>query len=162
MELENKIKTINKSINVVYYTIYLLTIIAVVTIFFLSYSNVGVGQLDPFSPWGIRISSVYMILLLLSIPATFYWFYKKTLKLKEEKNESLRLTPYKKAAYIRLWVMGILLVIGVVLVYVLRSQSMIFMAAIAAIALYFCKPTAAKLIQELDLDVDINKFGGRR
>lgn len=99
-----------------------------------------------------------MIYLLTSIPLALYLFHIYTQKLRKETNEFIQFQKYKKASNIRLWVVGIGLVVGVLLVYLLRSQSMIFTAAMAAIALYFCKPSGIKMIRELDLDADPNDF----
>lgn len=162
MDFERKVRMLSRSINVVYYTIYLLTIIAVVTIFFLSYADIKLVEIDPLSTTGTTISTVYMVYLLVSIPAALFLFHQKTLKLRNEKDEYTKFQKYKKNSYIRLWIIGIALVIGVVLVYVLHSQSMIFTAAIAAIALYFCKPSVPKIIKELGLDDDEPKITGKK
>ncbi len=158
MEIERKIRMITKSITVTYYVIYLLTILAVVAIFFMTYANVNIERIDALSPLGVKISTVYMIYLLTSIPLALYLFHIYTQKLRKETNEFIQFQKYKKASNIRLWVVGIGLVVGVLLVYLLRSQSMIFTAAMAAIALYFCKPSGIKMIRELDLDADPNDF----
>ena len=158
MEIERKIRMITKSITVTYYVIYLLTILAVVAIFFMTYANVNIERIDALSPLGVKISTVYMIYLLTSIPLALYLFHIYTQKLRKETNEFIHFQKYKKASNIRLWVVGIGLVVGVLLVYLLRSQSMIFTAAMAAIALYFCKPSGIKMIRELDLDADPNDF----
>ena len=161
MEIERKIRMITKSITVTYYIIYLLTIIAVIAIFFMTYTNVDVNRIDALSSLGIKISTIYMFYLLASIPSALYLFHLYTLKLRKETNEFLQFQKYKKASNIRLWVVGTGLIVGVILVYVLRSQSMIFTAAIAAIALYFSKPSGVKMIRELNLDADANQFARR-
>ncbi len=61
MELDRKVRMLSRSINVVYYTIYLLTIVAVVTIFFLTYSDAEVNRIDPLSKLGTNISTAYII-----------------------------------------------------------------------------------------------------
>ncbi|MFV0390496.1 MAG: hypothetical protein ACK5KP_01200 [Paludibacteraceae bacterium] len=162
MELDKKLRMLSRSINVVYYTIYLLTIIAVVVIFFMTYGEVEVEKIAPNSKLGINISTVYMIFLLVSIPASLFLFHQHTLKLRKEPDEMLKFSKYKKASYIRLWVIGSGLIIGIILVYLLRSQSMIFMSAIAAIALYFCKPSALKITRELELENDDDVVTGKK
>jgi hypothetical protein len=155
MTTEKRVRMVTKSANVVYYTIYLLTIIAVVSIFFITYLDVETWTIDPLSSLGTAISTVYMILLLTAIPGSLLYFHRTTVKIKHEEDEVLMFAKYKKASYIRLWIVGLFLVVGVVLVYLLRSQSMIFTSGIAAIALYFCKPSQTKVVRELDLDVDL-------
>ena len=162
MEFDRKVRMLSRSINVVYYAVYLLTIIAVVVIFFLSHANIKLVEIDPLSKLGSTINTIYIIYLLVSIPAALYLFHKFTLKIKNEKDEYSKFQKYKRASYIRLWVVGIALVVGVALVYVLHSKSMIFTAAIAAIALYFCKPSPLKIIRELDLDAEENKITGTK
>ena len=44
------------------------------------------------------------------------------------------------------------LMLGVLFFYVMGSQSMIFCAGIAAIGLFFCKPSQAKISSELQID----------
>ena len=75
MEIERKIRMITKSITVTYYVIYLLTILAVVAIFFMTYANVNIERIDALSPLGVKISTVYMIYLLTSIPLALYLFH---------------------------------------------------------------------------------------
>lgn len=162
MDIERKIRTTAKTINVVYYVIYLLTIMAVVTVFFLTYANVQVKKIDALSPLGININTGYLVFLLVSIPSSLYLFHRYTIKLRRESDEFIKFSKYKKAAITRLWIVGSGLIIGVILVWLLRSQSMIFTSAIAAIALYFCKPSPLKVVRELDLDVDINNLGMRK
>lgn len=162
MEIERKIRMITKSITVTYYTVYLLTIIAVVTIFFMTFMNTEVPKIEPLDPLAVKISSAYLIYLLISIPLALYLFHIYTQKLRKESDEFTQFKKYKKASAIRIWVVGIALIVGVLLVFFLKSQSMIFSAAIAAIALYFCKPSGVKMIRELDLDADPNEFVRRR
>ena len=154
MNTERNIRMTGKSINVVYYTIYLITIFVVLAIFFLTYSDANIQRIDALSQLGSTLSSAYYIYLLATIPGALYLFYKYTLKLRNEKDEYVKLSKYKKAVYIRLWIIGFGLIAGMLLVFALRSQSMIFASAIAAIALYFCKPSRTKIINELDLDPD--------
>ncbi len=162
MNLERKIRLLGRSINVIYYTIYLLVIVAVILIFFFTYTNVEVKTIDPLSPLGSNIQTVYILYLLISIPASLYLFHRYTKKLQDEMDQYEQFKKYKKAASKRIWAIGLGFLIGVVLVYLLQSQSMIFTAAIAAIALYFCKPTRMKIINDLDLDVDSDQPTGTK
>ena len=113
MELDRKVRMLSRSINVVYYTIYLLTIVAVVTIFFLTYSDAEVNRIDPLSKLGTNISTAYIIFLLISIPGALYLFHRYTQKLKTEPEEFVKFSKYKKASFIRLWVVGLGLISGV-------------------------------------------------
>lgn len=155
INIERNIRMIGRSINVVYYAIYLLTIIAVLAFFAITFGEVPVQKIDPLSKIGSSLQTVYLAYLLTTIPLALYWFHKKTLTLQKEEDIFLRMKKYKKAASIRLWVVGAALLIGVILVFFMHSQSMIFAAAMAAIALYFCKPSRKKLINELDLHEEV-------
>jgi uncharacterized membrane protein YgaE (UPF0421/DUF939 family) len=64
----------------------------------------------------------------------------------------LKLKKYRKAGLFRILVIGIGLVLGVLFFYIMGLQSMIFSAGIAAIALFFCKPSEAKITIDLQLD----------
>ena len=141
-----------KNINLVYYMLYMTTVVVAVIIFFLTFSNAQTTHIDEKSQTGIIISSVYILYLLISIPYALWSFHKKTKKWQLIKDEYVKLMEYEKGSKIRLWIIGAALIAGIVLVYFMRSKSMIFCAAIAAIALYFTKPTMNKMISELKLD----------
>ena len=97
---------------------------------------------------------MYILYLLISIPYALWSFHKKTKKWQQIKDQYVKLVEYEKGSKLRLWIIGAGLIAGIVLVYFMRSKSMIFCAAIAAIALYFTKPTLNKMISELKLDED--------
>ncbi|MBP1664380.1 MAG: hypothetical protein H6Q19_1520 [Bacteroidetes bacterium] len=141
-----------KNINLVYYLLYMTTVVVAVIIFFLTFSNAQTAHIDEKSQTGVIISSVYILYLLISIPYALWSFHKKTKKWQQIKDEYVKLVEYEKGSKIRLWIIGAGLIAGIVLVYLMRSKSMIFCAAIAAIALYFTKPTVNKMISELKLD----------
>ncbi len=162
MSIERDIRMIGRSINTVYYTIYLITILIVLVVFYITFAEIPVRKLDPMSDIASKIQSVYLFFLLTSIPLALYLFHKHTLKLQREEDRYVKLTKYRKAAITRLWVVGFGLLLGVTLVFFMRSQSMVFASGIAAIALYFCKPSRTKLIRELDLDVDSDSRSGDR
>ncbi|HNX89643.1 MAG TPA: hypothetical protein PKH58_11205 [Paludibacteraceae bacterium] len=143
-----------KNINLVYYMLYMTTVVVAVIIFFLTFSNAQTTHIDEKSQTGIIISSVYILYLLISIPYALWSFHKKTKKWQQIKDQYVKLVEYEKGSKLRLWIIGAGLIAGIVLVYFMRSKSMIFCAAIAAIALYFTKPTLNKMISELKLDED--------
>ncbi len=148
--MERKIKHLVNRINLVYYGVYLLTIIAVATVFIMTFGNVETAHINETSLLGRNISTAYLIYLLVSIPFSLYGF---TLRAKKWQNleEDLMFEKYRKGASIRIIIIGLALVVGVVLVYIMKSKSMIFSSAIAAISLYFAKPTDRKIIRELNI-----------
>lgn len=142
-------KQLNRQLIIVYYSIY----VAAILVVFLSYYVLKIGwQINPQSELGIYISQVFYLLLIISIPLTLATFNKKVKKwaLLEDVNEKLRL--YKKAAFIRLLIIGSGFLLGLIFYMSMRTNSMLFAAAISAVILLFCKPTEVKLITDLQLE----------
>ncbi len=148
--MERKIKHLINQINLTYYGIYLLTVIAVATVFIMSFGNVEITRINETGPLGRNISTFYLIYLLVSIPFSLYGFSLRAKKW-QKLDEDVMFEEYRKGASLRIIIIGLALVVGVILVYVMKSKSMIFSSAIAAISLYFCKPTDRKIIRELNL-----------
>lgn len=148
--MENTLRRINS----IYYIIYMLTIVSAVAVFMLSYMNVNKFVINEKSSTGMVLSSILILYILISVPLAFWLFHKKTKSLQLIEDKFAKYEAYKKASIIRLWVIGIGLIGGVVLFYLLTSTNMIFCALISAVALFFCKPTLGKMIKELDLEED--------
>lgn len=140
-----------KSINAVYYIVYMLTIIMAVAIFALSYLNVSRVYIDEKSPLGITLSSILTFYLLISIPLTFWMFHKGTKKWQNIPDQFEKFRAYKNGSILRLWLIGVGLILGVLMVYLFSSINMLYYAGISAIAFFFCKPTENKMIKELNL-----------
>lgn len=143
-----------RSINGVYYSIYMLTILSAIVAFMLTYLNVNFSTIAEKSTIGITLSSILMLYIMITIPVSFWLFYKNTQKWKTLPDRFAKFTAYKKASVNRLWVVGVGLILGVLLVYFLHSTNMIYCALISAVALFFCKPTEGKMIKDLNLDED--------
>lgn len=152
--MEKAIRHTVKNINLTYYTIYLIAIVAVTIIFVMQFVNINYPAISipENSDLGRTISSIYLIYLLGSIPFSLYGFTKRAKKWQQISDDTAMFNAYTKGAKTRIWIIGIALVVGIVLVKILNSKSMVFSAAIAAIALYFCKPTPRKIIKELSLE----------
>ncbi len=143
------IEKANKILSLVYYVVYFAAVLSAV----LGYYSTFKGNLviDSQSQLGITLSSIFIIYIIGSIPLTlagFHFLTKKWIKLESQPE---KIDKYRKYAVWRLVIIGISIAIGVFLFYIIRSQSMIFCAGIAAIALFFCKPTKEKMISELQL-----------
>ena len=136
-----------KQINKVYYLVYTATILALI-IGYMATLNKDVA-INPLSPTGTVLSSLLIIYMLVSIPASLALFYRYTLKLKKVEDEKLKLKKYENAAILRLIVVGISLVSSIVIFFLLRDISIIYCFAISAISLFFCKPNIAKIATEL-------------
>lgn len=150
--INNKVNKAIQSINLVYYLIFLLTIVLVTVGYFINMGNIEIPHIEEVSDTGRTLSSIYIIYLLVSIPLAVYGFNKQTKKWKEMADIDEMLKKYVKGSKIRLAVIGIGLIFGIILVYILNSRSMIFCAAIGAIMLYISKPTAKKVHKELEIN----------
>jgi len=144
-------KTVKK-IGQFYYYIYTATILStVIGYMFTLNSN---KNIDPLSTLGITLKSVVILYLLISIPLSLAGFHRMTLKWRKIENETLKLKEYQKGAILRLILIGIGLIGSIIVFFVLRSDiSLIYCFGIAAIALFFCKPSVSKIISELKLEV---------
>ncbi len=141
-------KTLNK-LTLIYYLIYIAAIVVGISGFQLFRSGYTI---DDKSTLGIAISSILIIFIIGSIPITLALFNKKTKKWAEIEDVHEKLKLYEKAGVIRLAIVGSGFLLGVLFFFVLNSQSMIFCAGIAAIALFFCKPAEVKIISELKIE----------
>ncbi|MDS1031638.1 hypothetical protein RDV77_03240 [Porphyromonadaceae sp. NP-X] len=139
-----------KKLLLVYYSAYLAGIIAAVLGYILIFKNFG--GIESQSAVGINLSSALILFIILSLPLSlglFHFQIKKWLLIPDER---VRIKKYENASICRIVVLGLGFVTGILFAYLLRSQSMIFCAAIAAAGLIFCKPSEKKMIQELQLD----------
>lgn len=146
----NQVQKTAKKLGFVYYIVYFAAVLSATAGYYLTFKNNIF--IDPQSSTGIALTSIFIIYIIGSIPLTlggFNMLSKKWIAL-EDINE--KLLKYQKGATLRLLIIGISIAIGVFLFYLTHSQSMIFCAGIAAIALFFCKPTELKIISELKLD----------
>ena len=143
-------ESIIKRINIAYYLIYTLTILAT----FIGYLTTMNSQnsIDIKSDFSITISSLVILYIIISIPGALALFYRSTKKWLEIEDNFTKLNKYATGAIWRLLAIGFGLVFSVIAFYFIRTQSMIFCAGIAAIALIFCKPTESKITSDLKLD----------
>lgn len=128
-----------KTLTLMYYGFYALAVVlAACGYFFLA------GQpflTDKQGTLSVTLSSVYIILLITSIPLALKLFNVKTQRLADDEGTEDEKAPrYLRLAACRLTVIGTNLLAGIALFYLLGSQSMLFCAGIAAVALVFCKP----------------------
>ncbi len=147
-----------KPLITLHYAAYILAIL--IASFGINFSKSIGFSIDPLSEIGIAISSVLIIVIIGSIPASLWLFHKKaqTLQTIEDVNQKVAL--WAKYARIRIVVLGLALNLGVLFFYVLQmNKSMLFCAGIAAIGMIFSKPSKIRLITDLLLnDEDIDKL----
>ncbi len=108
--------------------------------------------INPLTQPGITVSTIMIIFIIGSVPASLILFNVFLKKLKTNDDTAFKLEQYMKAGIIRLLVIGAGIVLGILFFYILQSQSMIFCAGIAAIALVFCKPSEVKIITDLEIE----------
>lgn len=137
-----------RQLTIAYYCVYAAAIAAALTGFYILRSGL---RIDPLSQTGTILNSILIVLIIGCIPVTLAVFNKKTKNWAKLENQDQKLALYKTAGTIRIAIIGIALITGVLFFYIMNSQSMIFCAGIAAIALFFCKPSEAKIETDLEL-----------
>jgi len=143
-----------KKLLLVYYSVYLAAVVAAVVGYVFIFKNyVGI---EAQSSIAINLSSAFILFIILSIPLSLGLFHFQVKKWLLIPDKSIRIEKYKKASIYRIIVLGVGFVVGVIFAYLLRSQSIIFCAAMAAAGLIFCKPSEMKMIHELQLDEEEN------
>ena len=143
-----------KLLRLTYYSVYLTAIIAA----FSGYTILKNGlTIDPKSDTGVTLQSILIIFIIGSIPLTLATFNRMTKKWAELNNIDEKIIKYRRAGIIRIIIIGLGLILGVVFFYVMQSQSMIFIAGIAAVSLFFCKPSENKIIIDLKLEESENE-----
>ena len=144
-------KTLTK-LTIAYYVVYIAAVLAATAGYYILKEGVSI---DAQSQTGITISSALIIFIIGSIPVTLGLFHRYSKKIATLEDVQIRVKKYEMASYLRLTIIGLGLILGVLFFYILHSQSMLFCAGIAAIALFFCKPSKSKMINDIDLD-DLN------
>ncbi len=132
-----------------YYTNYISALLSALVGFYFLKNDI---KIDAQSEIGIIFSTILIILIIGSVPLTLSLFNRYTKKIVDIEAIETRLAKYQAAAIIRIQIMGFGLVLGVLFYYLMGSQSMLFCAGIAAIGLFFCKPTQSKISSELQID----------
>ena len=104
---------------------------------------------------GVPLQTVAIATTLFLIPFGLYMFKKQCSRIRLIADEAERERTYVKTATMRILTIGTPLVTDIAFYYLLGGYpSLIWLAAIAAIALYFCKPNERKIDLELQSDED--------
>lgn len=141
-------KTLTK-ITIAYYVVYIAAVLAATAGYYILREGFSI---DVQSQTGITLSSALIIFIIGSIPVTLGLFHRYLKKIVALEDVEIKLKKYEMASYLRLTIIGLGLIFGVLFFYILHSQSMLFCAGIAAIALFFCKPSKSKMINDIDID----------
>ena len=138
-----------RTLNVYYYGIMALTLIAGTLAYFLIIKGY-VEPIDSLSTLGKTIQYVVIFDALLTIPLGLYLCKKQCKKLSVLENEEEKLLGYKKAATMRILLVSNTMVFAIAAFYLMVAyQSMLWVAAVAAIGWYFTKPSERKMELEL-------------
>lgn len=108
--------------------------------------------IDPMSENGVILNSFLLLFIIGSIPLSLAFFNRFTKKWAIVENRELRISSYTKGGIIRILVIGLAMNAGIIFYYIMNSQSMLYSAGMAVVALVFCIPTKAKIITELRLE----------
>jgi hypothetical protein len=147
-----------KPLITLHYAAYIVAIL--IASFGINFSKSIGFSIDPLSEIGTAISSVLIIFIIGSVPASLWLFHKKAQSLQAIDDVNQKVALWAKYARIRLFVLGAALNLGVLFFYVFQmNNSMLFCAGIAAIGMVFSKPSEIRLITDLLLnDEDIDKL----
>ncbi len=142
-------KNIIKSLNLYYYGVLILTLIAGTLAYFLIIKDI-VQPIDPMSTLGQVLQYAVIFDALLTIPTGLYLCKRQCAKLAELTDEEQKLVGYKKAATLRILLVSNTMIWGISVFYLMGAyQSMLWITAVSAIGWYFTKPSEAKLQAEL-------------
>ena len=139
-----------KKIYLAYYVILTLTILSTFAGYIIIQSQET--TVDIKSQLSIILSSIVILYIFISIPASISLFNRYNKKIRTIEDNFTKLEKYAAGATWRILAVGVGLVLSIVAFYILRTESMIFCAVIAAIGLLYCKPTESKINSDLKLD----------
>ena len=138
-----------RTLNVYYYGIMVLTLLAGTLSYFLIMKEY-VQPIDSLSNLGKIIQYIVIFDALVTIPAGLYLCKKQCTKLCMLENEEEKLLGYQKAATIRILLVSNTMVFAIAAFYLMGAyQSMLWVAAVSAIGWYFTKPSLRKMELEL-------------
>ena len=138
-----------RTLNVYYYGIMALTLLAGTLAYFLIMKDY-VQPIDSLSALGQAIQYIVIFDALVTIPLGLYLCKKQCTKLSVLDNEEEKLQGYKKAASLRIILVSNTMVFAIAAFYLMGAyQSMLWVAAVSAIGWYFTKPSERKMELEL-------------
>ena len=142
-------KQVIRSLNWAYYAMMILSLIALTGMHY-GLFNGWYTPIDKQSTLGMVIQYIVIFDALITIPGGLYGFKRlcEPLQTMEDKNEQIK--RYRKIAFWRIVLVSSAMPLGIVAFYYLNAyKSMLWVAAIAAIAWYFTKPSEGKMEAEL-------------
>lgn len=140
---------ITRTLNVYYYGMMALTLLAGTLAYFLIMKDY-VQPIDSLSVLGQTIQYIVIFDALITIPLGLYLCKKQCTKLSTFDNHEVKLLGYQKAATLRILLVSNTMVFAIAAFYLMGAyQSMLWVAAVAAIGWYFTKPSERKMELEL-------------
>ena len=134
-----------RTLNVYYYGIMALTLLAGTLAYFLIMKDY-VQPIDSLSALGQAIQYIVIFDALVTIPLGLYLCKKQCTKLSQLDNEEEKKQGYKKAASLRIVLVSNTMVFAIAAFYLMGAyQSMLWVAAVSAIGWYFTKPSERKM-----------------
>ena len=139
-----------KRIYLAYSLIYTAAVLSAMTGYLINMNRTT--SVDPKSSESIVLSTIVILYIIISIPAALALFHKNTKKWAAIEDNFTKTNKYVAGAVWRLLAIGFGFVLSIVVFDVIRTESMIFCALIAAAALFFCKPTERTITSDLKLE----------
>lgn len=136
--MKNTFRTLNQ----LYYLIYTLIILLTISGYFLNLNNLL--NTDIQKPFEMVLLSFQLLITLMAV-SYFGFFLFVSSKLSKIKLENKREEQYLKSAKIRLFLIGASLMVGVICLYLVRSEIVLYLIAISAILLLLSKPIETKI-----------------
>ena len=147
--MEQMEQKIIRTLNVYYYGIMAMTLLAGTLAYFLIMKDY-VTPIDSLSTIGQAIQYIIIFDALITIPLGLYLCKKQCTKLSTLENEEEKFLGYQKAAKLRILLVGNTMIFAIAAFYLMGAyQSMLWVAAVSAIGWFFTKPSVRKMELEL-------------
>ena len=147
-------KTVIKRLNIIYYGVFFLLVVLATAAYLLITKEI-LPVIDPLSMCGRVIQYAVIFDVLMTVPGGLWWHKRQCKQIAKIEDEKARLTAYYRCAAIRICLVSNTMLLAIPAFYILGAyQSMIWVAAIAAIGWYFTKPTEKKMYFELNPDIE--------
>lgn len=131
-----------KTLNQLYYLIYTLVILFTITGYFLNMNIVIDVELSEITQYILLGFHVFVTFLALG---SYIYLLLMTNKSNSTISLQVKISKYLKIAQIRLALIGISLLLGVVLLYLVRSEIVLYFIAVSGLLLLFSKPNEARI-----------------
>lgn len=140
------IDRIFKYATIQYYSQFILGIIAAL----IGFNLVKNGYIIENETIKITIQNISYIYLCTTLPFALWYFNKQINKNRNETNELIKEKKYKQQVSLRLWLIGVGFIANIILFYSCQNNSFLYVAAIEAVGLIFCKPKKNTIKYELE------------